>query len=352
MRLGGSPSSTSTLHNPLCYSGLIHMNGRVYDPTVGRFLSVDPVFQAPTNSQSVNPYSYVMNNPLSLVDPTGYVAATGMSIAQKDGGPEVTTNELSGDDKLEKLSDGSIVEVLSDGTMIKVSSINISDSAGDSVTMKNSGGVLSTTLNSGNGKGSNDTSAPNSAPGGAADLGAPSQRINTDIVAQHFRSADAAAHAAGQAYGDAATANSQEAHSAIINLGKEDDGSGKMVDNFGYVAPYYGTPGDKTPKVIDYTTKVFIRYKDAYVGLMHSHFDTNEYFSPTDVHSEDNGGRGSVTLYLYNTDHETRKLTEAWISDAIRGVQGVVGRENQVSFYEATHGGTMEGTCVYDCKNH
>lgn len=48
------------------------MNGRVYDPTVGRFLSVDPVYQAPTNSQSVNPYSYVMNNPLSLTDSTGY----------------------------------------------------------------------------------------------------------------------------------------------------------------------------------------------------------------------------------------------------------------------------------------
>jgi len=54
---------------------LVHMNGRVYDPVIGRFMSVDPVFQAPTNTQSVNPYSYVMNNPLSLVDPSGYAAA-------------------------------------------------------------------------------------------------------------------------------------------------------------------------------------------------------------------------------------------------------------------------------------
>jgi len=51
------------------------MNGRVYDPALGRFLSVDPVYQAPTNMQSLNPYSYVLNNPLSLTDPSGYVTA-------------------------------------------------------------------------------------------------------------------------------------------------------------------------------------------------------------------------------------------------------------------------------------
>lgn len=48
------------------------MNGRVYDPALGRFLSVDPVFAFPTNMQSLNPYSYVLNNPLSLTDPSGY----------------------------------------------------------------------------------------------------------------------------------------------------------------------------------------------------------------------------------------------------------------------------------------
>jgi RHS repeat-associated protein len=56
---------------------LIHMNGRVYDPSLGRFLSVDPVFEFPTNMQSLNPYSYVLNNPLSMTDPTGYSATDG-----------------------------------------------------------------------------------------------------------------------------------------------------------------------------------------------------------------------------------------------------------------------------------
>ncbi|WP_260680335.1 RHS repeat-associated core domain-containing protein [Thalassotalea sp. PS06] len=57
------------------------MNGRVYDYNIGRFLSVDPFIQSPGDSQSVNPYSYIMNNPLSGTDPTGYcAAATGTRI--------------------------------------------------------------------------------------------------------------------------------------------------------------------------------------------------------------------------------------------------------------------------------
>nr|WP_143323428.1 RHS repeat-associated core domain-containing protein [Cognaticolwellia aestuarii] len=41
------------------------MNGRVYDYNLGRFLSVDLFIQEPGNSQSINPYSYIMNNPLA-----------------------------------------------------------------------------------------------------------------------------------------------------------------------------------------------------------------------------------------------------------------------------------------------
>jgi RHS repeat-associated protein len=61
-----------TEHEHLDDSQLIHMNGRIYDYNLGRFLSVDPVIQAPGNSQSLNPYSYIMNNPLAGTDPSGY----------------------------------------------------------------------------------------------------------------------------------------------------------------------------------------------------------------------------------------------------------------------------------------
>jgi RHS repeat-associated protein len=61
-----------TGHEHIPALGLIHMNGRVSDPEVGRFLSTDPFIQAPDNSQSYNRYSYVLNNPLRYVDPSGY----------------------------------------------------------------------------------------------------------------------------------------------------------------------------------------------------------------------------------------------------------------------------------------
>jgi hypothetical protein len=48
------------------------MNGRIYDPTLGRFLQADPHIQAPKNSQSYNRYSYVLNNPMNYTDPSGY----------------------------------------------------------------------------------------------------------------------------------------------------------------------------------------------------------------------------------------------------------------------------------------
>jgi len=47
------------------------MNGRVYDPVIGRFLSPDPLVQSPENLQNFNRYSYVLNNPLSYIDPSG-----------------------------------------------------------------------------------------------------------------------------------------------------------------------------------------------------------------------------------------------------------------------------------------
>lgn len=54
---------------------LIHMNGRMYDYQLGRFLSVDPVIQFPNNSQSLNPYSYLQNNPFTGTDPSGFCEA-------------------------------------------------------------------------------------------------------------------------------------------------------------------------------------------------------------------------------------------------------------------------------------
>ena len=61
-----------TGHEQLDEVGLIHMNGRVYDAKLGRFLQADPFIQAVGNTQNFNRYSYLNNNPLNAVDPSGY----------------------------------------------------------------------------------------------------------------------------------------------------------------------------------------------------------------------------------------------------------------------------------------
>ncbi len=50
------------------------MNGRLYDPVISRFISADPYVQDPTDTQGTNRYSYVGNNPLNTVDPSGFIA--------------------------------------------------------------------------------------------------------------------------------------------------------------------------------------------------------------------------------------------------------------------------------------
>ena len=60
-----------TLHEHLDALGLINMNGRVYDPLLGMFLSPDPYVQAPGNWLNYNRYGYCLNNPLIYTDPDG-----------------------------------------------------------------------------------------------------------------------------------------------------------------------------------------------------------------------------------------------------------------------------------------
>ena len=60
-----------TGHEMLNDFDIINMNGRLYDPVLGRFLSPDNFVQMPDNAQSYNRYSYCLNNPLKYTDPSG-----------------------------------------------------------------------------------------------------------------------------------------------------------------------------------------------------------------------------------------------------------------------------------------
>ncbi len=60
-----------TGHEHLNSFGLINMNGRMYDPVMSSFLSVDNYVQCPDFSQNFNRYAYCLNNPLKYTDPSG-----------------------------------------------------------------------------------------------------------------------------------------------------------------------------------------------------------------------------------------------------------------------------------------
>ena len=62
-----------TLHEHYDDFDLINMNGRLYDPVLGRMLSPDIAIQDEYNAQAYNRYSYCFNNPLRFTDPSGYV---------------------------------------------------------------------------------------------------------------------------------------------------------------------------------------------------------------------------------------------------------------------------------------
>lgn len=68
---GGAVTRGYTGHEEMEAECLVNMNARIYDPTLGRFMSADSIVPDPLNGQSYNRYAYVNDNPLSLTDPSG-----------------------------------------------------------------------------------------------------------------------------------------------------------------------------------------------------------------------------------------------------------------------------------------
>jgi RHS repeat-associated protein len=68
-----------TSHERDAETGLDYMQARYYQGLHGRFTSADPLLASGrlANPQSWNRYSYVLNNPVRLIDPTGYEAEDG-----------------------------------------------------------------------------------------------------------------------------------------------------------------------------------------------------------------------------------------------------------------------------------
>ncbi len=58
-------------------TGLMYYGARYYDPALGRFVQADTVVPNPANPQALNRYSYVLNNPMKYVDPSGHIPCYG-----------------------------------------------------------------------------------------------------------------------------------------------------------------------------------------------------------------------------------------------------------------------------------
>jgi RHS repeat-associated protein len=67
-----------TGHEHLDDVGIVHMNGRIFDPTLGVFMQADPLIQDPTSLQNYNRYGYCFNNPLTCTDPSGHMSLGGI----------------------------------------------------------------------------------------------------------------------------------------------------------------------------------------------------------------------------------------------------------------------------------
>ncbi|WP_342807714.1 RHS repeat-associated core domain-containing protein [Alteromonas sp. M12] len=114
-----------TGHEQLVEQQLIHMNGRVYDYNLGRFMSVDPFIQMPESSQSINPYSYIMNNPMAGTDPTGYIGESANATTEQYTQTDTQKAEDISDKIFEKLevdSNGNVF-ITAEGVEYKVKSI-------------------------------------------------------------------------------------------------------------------------------------------------------------------------------------------------------------------------------------
>lgn len=60
-----------TGHTEDFQTNLVYMQQRYYDPTIGRFLSIDPVAPSAHDTRTINRYTYAANNPYKYTDPDG-----------------------------------------------------------------------------------------------------------------------------------------------------------------------------------------------------------------------------------------------------------------------------------------
>ena len=87
-------------------TGLTYMGARYYDPTLGRFMAIDPAPFTEDNLHSFNRYAYANNNPYRYVDPDGRNAVTAIGGLLYETGQALSGNGFNGSMVLGGLADG------------------------------------------------------------------------------------------------------------------------------------------------------------------------------------------------------------------------------------------------------
>lgn len=285
------------------------MNGRVYDYNIGRFMSVDPFVHG--GSQGINPYSYILNNPLSGTDPSGYspepdvetktmmVSTTGSKIKHK-----VTVSATQN-------SDGSVTVTFSGNNGAAVSAAKDMASsalAGNDFEVADLGGQGSIAASPSKPKETSETQKakdviPSLDNVGSGSSGGESQTLLPETIkieADGFADRDAAAKAAGERYGAEGTENEQEVQLGIIRISE---------GNWGYLTPGWG---EKGATLVD-PNNLLDAYQEAGFTVrawLHGHWDAQLKFSAQDY---PNAWFAPGVTYLVNRNLEVRKLTRGYL---------------------------------------
>ena len=90
---GGAPPTPFGFDGQRYGQGVYSMGPRWYDPAMGRFTQPDPIVADPFNPQSLNRYSFVLGDPVQLVDPTGLDPESGPSQADLQNQMNATLGE-------------------------------------------------------------------------------------------------------------------------------------------------------------------------------------------------------------------------------------------------------------------
>ncbi|MEE6263560.1 polymorphic toxin-type HINT domain-containing protein [Plantactinospora sonchi] len=86
------PNSRGFVGGTVDNTGLVHLSAREYDPTIGRFISVDPLQDLSDPSQW-NGYVYANNTPITMSDPSGLLGSAGCAPGMVGGPGGCTGNE-------------------------------------------------------------------------------------------------------------------------------------------------------------------------------------------------------------------------------------------------------------------